>query len=255
MRPRASRHAGSILHPSSFILFLWPFTLHYKVHKGVGTCPLDEPPATCAVAPALAPGVRPGPVEPRYALLINPFYPQRPAHQLRQARADAEPGADEHRGGHAAGLARPLLGRKPAARAAALEAVSRGGRHHRPPDLCPAGLCPGPLVSAAGGQGHSGRAARHFLSGGGPCRMPTPWPSARACSFGRESSPTSRRASCSRSIAATIAGPIARTRRRGARLLAARQLLTTAGLIATPRLPQPLRLLLPVHRAACTCPT
>ena len=30
------------------------------------------------VAPALAPGVRPGPVEPRYALLINPFYPKDP---------------------------------------------------------------------------------------------------------------------------------------------------------------------------------
>src|SRR5215470_18625967 len=35
-------------------------------------------PRTLSVAPALDPWLRPGPVRPRYALLINPFYPKDP---------------------------------------------------------------------------------------------------------------------------------------------------------------------------------
>ena len=63
-----------------------------------------------------------------------------PAHEFRQTRAHAQRGVDEHRGCHAGPLAGPLLGRKPVAGAAALEAVSPSGRHLGPFDLRPAGL-------------------------------------------------------------------------------------------------------------------
>ena len=66
----------------------------------------------------------------------QPVLPQGPARELRQARADADAGADQHRRRDAAGLGRSrywdenLLQGPPPVRA-----VPAGRRHHRPPDV------------------------------------------------------------------------------------------------------------------------
>ena len=92
-------------------------------------------------APRLDPRFAPGPVRRRHALLINPFYPQGPARELRKARAHADARADA-----ASPASTPadwtvgVLGREPPPGAAARRAVSAGRRHHRAPHLRAAGV-------------------------------------------------------------------------------------------------------------------
>ena len=76
-------------------------------------------------APRLDPELRPGSRSPRLALLLNPFYPKDPRRELRQARPHADARADEPRRGDAARLGGPPLGREPAPGAAAARARSR----------------------------------------------------------------------------------------------------------------------------------
>ena len=69
-----------------------------------------QAPRDMRIAPTLSSGVQPGPVQPRYALLINPFYPKDPHTSFGKHVLTPSLGADEHCGGHAPALAGPLLG-------------------------------------------------------------------------------------------------------------------------------------------------
>ena len=174
-------------------------------------------PRPMAIAPALDPNAIPAPLRRRYALLINPFYPQGPARQLRQARADADARADEP-----SPAATPadwnvsywdenlLQGPPP------LDPFPQVVGDHRAPHVRRARVRAGALVSAAGREGRARRAARACRAPRKRRRTPTRSRSARACSSGRRFSATSRRARCSPSTAATIASRIATIRRRAA---------------------------------------
>jgi hypothetical protein len=48
-------------------------------------------------APILDHDAAASPIQPRYALLINPFYPERSPRQFRQARPDADARPDQLR--------------------------------------------------------------------------------------------------------------------------------------------------------------
>ena len=158
---------------------------------------------------------------------------QGPARQLRQARADADAGADQHRRHHAGGLGRRVLGRKPAPRPAAVPAVPAGRRHHRPPDLRQARL-------RAGATGIA-RAERRWSSAGCTCcrvptsarRMRTPWRSAKACSSGRGSCATSRPERLQPRLRGHLRERLSRRSAAAASILPRRSFLTTTSLIAT----------------------
>ena len=86
--------------------------------------------------------------------------------QLWQARAHAEPRAHVDCGCDAARLARPLLGREPAARPSAHRACPAGGRHHRAPHVRQARVRAGRVVSGAGIEGGAGRPPHPGVRGG-----------------------------------------------------------------------------------------
>ena len=197
------------------------------------------------VAPALAPGVRPGPVEPRYALLINPFYPKDPhtsfgKHVLTPSLALTSIAAATPPHWHVRYWDENLL--------------------QGPPPWKPFPQVVGITVHLTFAQRayvlarwYRRRGAKVILGGlhvtscpRRPCRTPTRWPSARASNFGRKSSPTSRRASSRRSIAATTPALSPRAAA-AAQVAAAGKLPYHRRADRHPRLPQPLRLLLPGH--------
>ncbi len=76
-----------------------------------------------------------GPDAPALCAAPEPVLPQGSACELRQARADADVGADFRGRGDAGALAGALLGREPAARPAAARAVPGGRRDHRAPHV------------------------------------------------------------------------------------------------------------------------
>jgi hypothetical protein len=79
-------------------------------------------------APEFGPALPASPVDARYALLINPFYPGRGG-QFRKARAYTFSCADELRCHDASTLESSLLGRKLAGRATAFSPDTGGGRN------------------------------------------------------------------------------------------------------------------------------
>ena len=81
-----------------------------------------------------------------------------PACELWEACADADAGADQHRGGDAGGLGGAVLGREPVAGAAALRAVAGGGGDHGASDVCAARV-------SSWRRGIGGRGAKVVLGG------------------------------------------------------------------------------------------
>ena len=185
--------------------------------------------------PALDPDAR-ARAAPRAARAAHqPVLSQGPARQLRQARAHADAGADEHRRRDAARLDASrywdenlLQGPPP------LEPVPAGRRHHRAPDLRRARLRAGALVSRARREGRPRRAARALVPRRGAPRTPTRSRSARACSSGPRSCATSSAArSQPRLPRRTIARPYRDDPAPRRDLLPRARFLTTTSLIAT----------------------
>jgi hypothetical protein len=110
--------------------------------------------------PLLDPTIPTGPVQPRHALLINPFLPEGPQRELRKACAHADACSDQFRRDHATTLAASVLGREPARWASAVCADARGRGDHRPPDLRAAGVRTRAMVSKPRKQGRVRRTAR-----------------------------------------------------------------------------------------------
>ena len=71
-------------------------------------------PAEMRTAPLLDPRLRTGPVRPRQALLINPYYPKDPHASFGKHVLTPSLALDKHRGQHSARLGSDLLGREPA---------------------------------------------------------------------------------------------------------------------------------------------
>ena len=90
----------------------------------------------------------------------QPVLSQGSALEFRQACAHAEPRADQHRGGDAAALGGRVLGREPAAGAAAERPDAAGGRDHGPPDVRASRVRAGAVVSRAGGARRARRPSR-----------------------------------------------------------------------------------------------
>ena len=81
----------------------------------------------------------PGRVAPRTALLINPFYPKDPHASFGKHVLTPTLALTSIAGGHAARLGRALLGREPAAGAAARRSDAGGRRHHACTSRSPSG--------------------------------------------------------------------------------------------------------------------
>ena len=174
-------------------------------------------PRAMRVAPDLDESIRPGPCRPRFALLLNPFYPKDPHASFGKHVLTPTLALTSIAGGDAAGLGGALLGREPASGAAALAAVPAGGRHHRPPDLRRPGLRAGPLVSRSAGRRSSSAGCTSSPVPTRPGRTPTPWRSARACQvWGRGPARRRGRDAPAGLPRPTTGGPTATTRRRAA---------------------------------------
>src|SRR6516225_5051364 len=110
-----------------------------------------------------------GPPRPDRAALRappQPVLPQGPERVVRQARAHADAGVDEPRRDDSFPLAPALLGREPPPGSATARSRARGRWDHRAPDLRRARLRALALLPGAGEHRDSRRAARLVLPGG-----------------------------------------------------------------------------------------
>ena len=199
-------------------------------------------------APRLDPLLRTTPPEANVALLINPFYPKDPHASFGKHVLTPSLALTSIAGSHAAGLGGRVLGREPACKAR-----RRASRFPQVVGITVHLTFAERAYALARWYRHRG--AKVVLGGLHVLpvpkklrRTPTPWRSARACSFGRQIlrdvEAGTLQAGLSRQ---TIAGPIATIRRRGA-ICCRERFLDHDQPDRHARLPQPLRLLLPVHR-------
>ncbi len=205
-------------------------------------------PAELRIAPRLDPDLRTAPPTPRHALLLNPFYAKDPHASFGKHVLTPTLALTSIAGGDAARVERAVLGREPAARAAACRPVPAGRRHHRPPDVRQARLRAGALVPGARREGRPRRPARALVPGGSARRTPTRSSSARACRSGREILGDVEAGRAAAGLPRRLLAPVPRRPRAAPQPAPARELPDDDEPDRDARLPQPLRLLLPVDR-------
>ena len=208
---------------------------------------MDSPRA--AGRPALDPSIRPGPPRPKSALLINPFYPKDPHASFGKHVLTPSLALTSIAGATPPDWEVALLGREPAAGAAAVGAVPAGRRDHGPPDLRRPGLRAGAVVSRARGEGRPRRAARPVLPRGGrPARRRA---GDRRGGAGLAGDPPRRRGGdAPDGLPGQLPAPLPRRPAAAPRPAAPPRLPDHDQPDRHAGLPQPLRLLLPGHRRA-----